>query len=144
ILCRMIFRRINLALVSLLLAVTATCASATDALSQVRNMPEAPRIPASTLKILTAWLAIDHWGLDHRFTTDFFLDDGQVLWVKGYGDPMQVSEEIERIAVRLKAKGLTGLNGIRLDGSYFASMAARTAPTPMMPPWRHWLPTSTR
>ncbi len=163
ILCRMIFRRINLALVSLLLAVTATCASATDALSQVRNMPdaslllldgngkamvnhrpEAPRIPASTLKILTAWLAIDHWGLDHRFATDFFLDDGQVLWVKVYGDPMQVSEEIERIAVRLKAKGLTGLNGIRLDGSYFASMAARTAPTPMMPPWRHWLPTSTR
>ncbi|HEC05585.1 MAG TPA: peptidase S13 [Thiolapillus brandeum] len=135
----MIFRCINLALVILLLAVTATCASATDALSQVRNMPdaslllldgngeamvnhrpEAPRIPASTLKILTAWLAIDHWGLDHRFATDFFLDGGQVLWVKGYGDPMLVSEEIERIAVRLKAKGLTTLHGIRLDGSYFA------------------------
>ena len=52
-----------------------------------------PLLPASTLKILTAYLAIQRWGLDHHFTTDFYVE-GSTLWIKGYGDPYLVSEEL--------------------------------------------------
>ena len=38
-----------------------------------------PLIPASLTKLVTAQLAIDRWGLDHRFHTEFFVHD-QTLW----------------------------------------------------------------
>ena len=84
-------------------------------------------IPASTTKLVTAYLALKHWGEDHRFKTDFFLDDSTAsttLWVKGYGDPFLVSEELiiiaRSIATRLKEKGISRLGEIRLDTTYFA------------------------
>ncbi|HID46635.1 MAG TPA: peptidase S13 [Chromatiaceae bacterium] len=130
--------RLKSVLLAILLATSTACAGARGALEQIMDMPAASllledsgkvlvahnpdtgRIPASTLKILTAWLAIRHWGLDHHFSTDFYLDDQQTLWVKGYGDPMLVSEEIETIAGRLRQTGLHSVNGIRVDSSYFA------------------------
>ena len=85
-------------------------------------------VPASTTKLVTAYLALNHWGEAHRFKTDFYLDestDSPTLWIKGYGDPFLVSEELEiiarTIAARLKAKGIYKLAGIRLDTSYFES-----------------------
>jgi D-alanyl-D-alanine carboxypeptidase/D-alanyl-D-alanine-endopeptidase (penicillin-binding protein 4) len=63
--------------------------------------------------------AIEHWGLDHRFVTDFHLDSDERLWVKGYGDPYLVSEELERVAKALKARGVRTLAGIGTDDSYF-------------------------
>ena len=134
----MIFRSHKRILIFVLLALLTACTHAADVLEQVKSMHAAsllaldekgdamvsfradiPRIPASTLKILTAWLAIDYWGLDHRFETDFFLDADDILWIKGFGDPMLVSEEIQTMAARLKSRGLTKVNGIRLDSSYF-------------------------
>lgn len=58
-------------------------------------------LPASTLKVLTAYLAIQKWGLTHRFKMEFYLKD-DVLYVKGFGDPFLVSEELELIKVRLQ------------------------------------------
>ena len=85
-------------------------------------------VPASTTKLVTAWLALNHWGEEHRFKTDFYLDESTaypVLWIKGYGDPFLVSEELVIIArtigEKLKARGIVKLAGIRLDTSYFAS-----------------------
>lgn len=60
-------------------------------------------IPASTLKLLTAYLAIQRWGVDHRFETPFYLHQ-QCLWVKGLGDPMLTSEEFVAIAEQIKTK----------------------------------------
>jgi len=85
-------------------------------------------VPASTTKLVTAWLALNHWGEAHRFKTDFYLDESTAnpaLWIKGYGDPFLVSEELVIIArtigEKLKAAGIAKLAGIRLDTSYFAS-----------------------
>ena len=85
-------------------------------------------VPASTTKLVTAYLALNHWGEAHRFKTDFYLDESTaypVLWIKGYGDPFLVSEELVIIArtigEKLKARGIVKLAGIRLDTSYFAS-----------------------
>lgn len=84
-------------------------------------------VPASTTKLVTAYLALKHWGEDHRFKTDFFLDDSNAsttLWVKGYGDPFLVSEELtiiaRSIATRLKERGIFVVDEIRLDTTYFA------------------------
>lgn len=90
-----------------------------NSVSSVSHHPDILRTPASTLKILTAWLAIEHWGLDHRFHTDFFLDGEQKLWIRGYGDPMLVSEEIEIIAKALATSGIEHIAGIYTDESYF-------------------------
>lgn len=76
-------------------------------------------VPASTMKILTALAAIQRWGLGHRFHTDFFLGGDNRLWVKGYGDPYLVSEELNRIAKALKAKGVRNVAGVGTDDSYF-------------------------
>lgn len=79
-----------------------------------------PFIPASTAKLVTAWLALNHWGEDHRFQTDFFLDTAtDTLWIKGSGDPFLVSEELERIAKNLKQLGLVEIKAIGLDTSLF-------------------------
>ena len=85
-------------------------------------------VPASTTKLVTAWLGLNHWGEEYRFKTDFYLDESgknPLLWIKGYGDPFLVSEELlliaREIAARLKTKGIYKLAGIRLDTTYFAS-----------------------
>ena len=95
-------------------------------------------IPASTTKLLTALLALRHWGADYRFKTAFSLVEGKAhinhdvrestapsLLVKGYGDPFLVSEELiliaKNLAKRLKERGIDTLSGIQLDTSYFAT-----------------------
>jgi len=77
-------------------------------------------IPASTTKLVTAWLALDRWGENHRFVTDFYFDPATFsLFVKGSGDPFLVSEELAIIAARLRNSGLTRVDSIVLDGSRF-------------------------
>ncbi|MFT6097721.1 MAG: D-alanyl-D-alanine carboxypeptidase/D-alanyl-D-alanine-endopeptidase (penicillin-binding protein 4) [Arenicella sp.] len=82
-----------------------------------------PLIPASVTKLATAYLAIDKWGLEHRFHTDFFIQ-AETLWVKGYGDPFLVSEEMDVLADALKAalqaRGITELTDLYVDNSYFS------------------------
>lgn len=79
-----------------------------------------PLIPASTTKPATAWLALMHWGEEHRFRTRFYWDEPtRVLWIKGSGDPYLVSEELARIARSLKQKGLQQVKAIGLDNSLF-------------------------
>jgi len=81
-------------------------------------------VPASLTKLATAHLAIQKWGLNHAFHTDFFVENN-VLWIKGYGDPYLVSEEFDRLIPELekalKCIGLTwqDLSAIKLDNSYF-------------------------
>ena len=78
-----------------------------------------PMVPASTLKLVTALAAIDKFGLDYRFTTDFHVDDKKQLWVIGSGDPFLVSEEFDLIVAALKERGLASVSGIVLDGSRY-------------------------
>ncbi len=81
-----------------------------------------PLVPASLTKLATAHLAIDKWGLEHRFHTDFLLD-GDILWVKGYGDPFLVSEELDKLVSQLTAKlaqqNAPPVRRLNIDNSYF-------------------------
>lgn len=77
-------------------------------------------IPASTTKLVTAWLALTHWGENYRFKTNFYWEpQSKTLSVKGSGDPFLVSEEIKLIANRLKQRGIRQINAIVLDNSLF-------------------------
>ncbi len=77
-------------------------------------------IPASTIKLVTALAAFDILGPDYRFTTKFYTDKKNNLYVKGTGDPMLVSDEIRQIFKVLKKRGVKKINGIYVDLSAFA------------------------
>ncbi len=78
--------------------------------------------PASTTKLVTAWLALKHWGGSYHFKTQFYLDKAtHTLWVKGSGDPFLVSEELKILAKNLSKQGLKQVETIALDNSLFKS-----------------------
>ena len=79
-----------------------------------------PFVPASVAKVVTAWLAMEVLGPDYRFKTYFYLDENRVLYVRGGGDPMLVSEELALLAPALvEAIGTEPITGMVLDPSYY-------------------------
>lgn len=83
---------------------------------------EKPLIPASTLKILTSLVALHYLGPDYRFTTEFYMDAKANLKIKGYGDPLLISEVLAGISKSLSADlsiKTQRINDLILDDSYF-------------------------
>jgi D-alanyl-D-alanine carboxypeptidase/D-alanyl-D-alanine-endopeptidase (penicillin-binding protein 4) len=88
----------------------------------VTQNTDKPFVPASVAKIVTAWLAMEVLGGDHRFETHFHLNDKRVLYVRGGGDPFLISEELALLASRLVAAiGKEPITGIVIDASYYPS-----------------------
>jgi D-alanyl-D-alanine carboxypeptidase/D-alanyl-D-alanine-endopeptidase (penicillin-binding protein 4) len=75
-------------------------------------------IPASTFKLLTSLSAIHYLGCNFRFITEFYLDPSDNLIVKGYGDPLLISETLPEMATRLAGR-IQSLHDLVLDDSYF-------------------------
>ena len=127
----------NISLITLffLLILNPSFAVSKTALQRLYQMPQAslyikgdskhqlnaniPRIPASTLKVLTALVSLKTWPADHRFKTDFYLNSQQQLIIKGYGDPYITSEELELMIFQLKQKGLKKITDLKMDSRYF-------------------------
>ncbi|MCP4749178.1 MAG: hypothetical protein GY874_24045 [Desulfobacteraceae bacterium] len=87
-----------------------------------------PLVPASIIKVLTSLAALHYLGPEYRYRTDFFLSPDKDLKIKGYGDPMLVSERLDFIAQKI-AKKLETVQNIVLDESYFNQ--------PILIPGRH-------
>lgn len=81
---------------------------------------DTPYIPASIIKIPTALAALDILGPDYRFKTRFYTDSRDNLYIKGFGDPLLISEEISLIFDELKQRGIQRINSIFIDNSSFA------------------------
>lgn len=79
-----------------------------------------PLVPASTAKLITALAALQTLGPDYRFRTEIYLDQADNLYLKGYGDPFLVSEEIAGILTELRQAGVTTIKAIYTDESAFA------------------------
>jgi len=79
------------------------------------------RMPASILKIFTSLVALHYLGDDYRFPTEFYLDKQSNLKIKGYGDPLLISEVISKISQVLAVllKNTQPLNDLVIDDSYF-------------------------
>ncbi len=80
-------------------------------------------VPASTLKILTALAAIHYLGPNYRFITEFYMDRNHNLVVKGYGDPLLISEVVADIVAKLAARldiRHPTINDLVLDETYFS------------------------
>ena len=60
-----------------------------------------------------------HPRAGYRFETEFYVDDEQNLKVKGYGDPLLVSERWREIAGAL-APIMRGCKGVVVDDTYFS------------------------
>ena len=76
-------------------------------------------IPASTLKIFTALVSLHYLGPDYKFATEFYLDNEKNLMIKGYGDPLLISEVLQEISKKVATK-IKKVSDIVLDYSYFA------------------------
>ncbi len=80
-----------------------------------------PFTPASILKILTSLAAADYFGMDHRFKTLYAYDKiTKNLYIKGFGDPLFISEVLQDLCGQILAKTKARtVNNIILDHSFF-------------------------
>ncbi|MFW2367634.1 MAG: D-alanyl-D-alanine carboxypeptidase/D-alanyl-D-alanine-endopeptidase [Desulforhopalus sp.] len=89
------------------------------AIGDLQFRAQEPFIPASTLKILTALLALESLGEDFRFETHFFLDEDSNLYIKGYGDPFLTSEAVLQIGYELTNLGVGRIHSLFLDDTSY-------------------------
>ena len=79
-------------------------------------------VPASILKLFTSLAALHYLGPNYRFATEFYLAGDSGLKIKGYGDPLLISEVVNTISRHLAAKlnSSQKLTDLVLDSSYFS------------------------
>ncbi len=98
-----------------------------DAHERLRHRASTPVNPASVMKLVTTYAAIDLLGSDFtwntRFYTDGTVENGVLrgnLYVRGGGDPKFVLERIQEAYLALQAKGVRVILGdMVLDHSAF-------------------------
>ena len=79
-----------------------------------------PLNPASSVKLFTAYAALDQLGPAYQFKTEFFQNEKGDICVKGGGDPSFVMEDLYVVTEALKRKGIESFSGkITLDASVF-------------------------
>ena len=76
-------------------------------------------VPASIVKIATSLTALQILGPQYRFETHFYSDASQNIYIKGFGDPFLISEEVAIIVRELKKLGCRRINDIYLDDTAF-------------------------
>jgi len=90
--------------------------------------PDRPMNPASVMKLVTTYAALDLLGRDYRWKTEAYLGGPLTrgtlkgdLILKGYGDPKITVEQWQAFMDALRRAGLDRIDGdLALDRSYFA------------------------
>src|SRR4029078_5074961 len=90
--------------------------------------PDRPMNPASVMKVVTTYAALELLGPEYRWKTEAYLG-GRLdrkgtlagnLVLKGYGDPKITIEQWQAFMADLRMQGLTAITGdLVLDRSYF-------------------------
>ncbi len=75
-------------------------------------------VPASTLKILTALVALHYLGEDFRFVTECYSDTDNNLKIKGFGDPLFVSDVMPDFSKKVQSR-IHQYKDLVLDDSAF-------------------------
>jgi len=93
----------------------------------LRWLENAPRNPASTIKLLTTLVALDVLGPAYRWKTDVYAQgemqgdrlQGDLL-IKGHGDPFLVTERVWQLLRDIRFAGVREIDGaLLIDDSYF-------------------------
>ena len=94
---------------------------------------DAPRNPASVMKLVTTWAALSDLGPDFVWQTAFLTDakasvsDQGVLsgnlYLRPSGDPMLLLEDLWRLMRELRLRGVTQIGDIVVDRSIFTDVA---------------------
>jgi D-alanyl-D-alanine carboxypeptidase/D-alanyl-D-alanine-endopeptidase (penicillin-binding protein 4) len=92
------------------------------------HLPDVPRNPASVMKLVTTWTALEMLGPAYAWRTEIYFGgqfDGTTLagdlGIKGYGDPFLVVEEMWKMLRALRSTGLEHIDGdLVLDDSFFS------------------------
>lgn len=90
-----------------------------DGTPLIRYRDEHLLVPASIIKVATAFCALELLGPEYRFETLFLTDHSRTLFIKGFGDPSLVSETLEAIAQKIANK-IPKIDRIVIDPSYFS------------------------
>jgi D-alanyl-D-alanine carboxypeptidase/D-alanyl-D-alanine-endopeptidase (penicillin-binding protein 4) len=77
-----------------------------------------PRVPASTLKILTSSVAMDALGKDYQFKTQFYKSTNNDVYLKLSGDPLLTTKDLEMLMHAAKEKEIEPKN-FYIDNSIF-------------------------
>jgi len=91
-------------------------------------------IPASTLKIFTSLVALHYLGPDFLFQTEFYLSPNNTLKIKGYGDPLLISEALPNIADEL-SHHLSRYHDLELDDAFFLTPIQIPGTSPTFQPY---------
>lgn len=73
--------------------------------------------PASTLKLITTYFAVNTLGYDYFFKTGFYTDSNNNLYIKLGADPMLSTSQLKTAFQALKEKNLTTFNNLYIDDS---------------------------
>jgi D-alanyl-D-alanine carboxypeptidase/D-alanyl-D-alanine-endopeptidase (penicillin-binding protein 4) len=92
------------------------------------HLADVPRSPASVMKVVTTWSALEYLGPAYTWPTEVHFLGAVVgdelkgdLALKGYGDPYLVVEEVWKLLRTLRRLGLREIEGdLVLDDSHFA------------------------
>lgn len=97
-----------------------------------------PLIPASTLKLLTALVAMDTLGEKSHFNTDFYYDSKGTLKIKGFGDPLLISEVVAKMSSKISraaAERNLRIHRLGVDDSYFVKPIHIPGSSPSIQPY---------
>lgn len=77
-----------------------------------------PRVPASTLKVVTSSVAMDSLGYDYKLKTSFYKSTNNDVYLKLSGDPLLVTKDLEGLLATAKEKNIEPKN-FYIDDSIF-------------------------
>ena len=88
----------------------------------LRHRAEAVMNPASTMKLVTTYAALELLGPAYRWKTEAY-QDGRDLVLRGYGDPKVTYESFWLLLRALRGRGLKDIAGdVVLDRAYFGAV----------------------
>ncbi len=89
----------------------------------IQHEPSDSMNPASVMKLVTTYAALELLGPAYRWRTEAYLDGADVV-LKGYGDPKLDLESFWMLLRNLRGRGLKDIRGdLVLDRSYFGPVA---------------------
>lgn len=81
-----------------------------------------PMIPASTLKLITTYAALNTLGKDYKFSTALYKSTNNDLYIKLGADPFLTSSDLSKLFQTAKSKNIIAPKNVYIDSRIFDSV----------------------